>query len=61
MKILQMQGLQNNIERHNFHYIIPKVLSEKFSLKDDDSQSSKHQNRKGGKTKRDLKDIDSKL
>jgi hypothetical protein len=61
IKILQMQGLQNNIERHNFHYIIPKVLSEKFSLKDDDSQSSKLQDRKGGKTKRDLKDIDSKL
>jgi len=56
-----MQGLQNNIERHNFHYIIPKVLSEKFSLKDDDSQSSKLQDRKGGKTKRDLKDIDYKL
>jgi hypothetical protein len=44
-KILQMSDLQNNIERHNFHYIIPKILSDKFFSSDDDSQNSKSQDK----------------
>jgi hypothetical protein len=30
-KILQISDLQNNIERHNFSYILPRVLAEKFT------------------------------
>ena len=59
-KILQMSDLQNNIERHNFHYIIPKVLSDKFFPSDDDSQNSKSQDKKNGRLKKDLKESDHK-
>ena len=52
-KILQMQDLQSNIERHNFHYIIPKVLQEKCLQQDEDENPATKE-----KGKRELKDRD---
>jgi hypothetical protein len=54
-KILQMQDLQNNIEHHNFSYILPRTLSEKFTS--DPLNHLKTPPKKGGK-KRDQKDDD---
>ncbi len=56
-KILQMQDMQGNVERHHFNYIIPKVRLEKCSQSTDDSQTSKDQDSRAGKTKRDLKEL----
>ncbi len=55
-KILQMQDLQNNIERHNFSYILPRVLSDKFLP--EPTNGAKTPPKKPGK-KRDQKDKDS--
>jgi len=59
-KILHMSDLQSNIERHNFHSIIPKVLSDKFFPNEDGSQNSKSQDKKNGRLKRDPRDADHK-
>jgi hypothetical protein len=53
IKILQIQDLQNNIERHNFDYIIPKTLSDKFHSNDEDNKSTKSNDLKSNKTKRE--------
>jgi hypothetical protein len=52
-KILQMQDLQSNIERHKFHDIIPKILADKCTNPDENPSSSTKE-----KGKRDLKDKD---
>jgi hypothetical protein len=48
-----MQELQNNIERHNFHYIIPKILADKCSKSEEDTPMKNKEN-----LKRDPKDLD---
>jgi len=53
-KILQMQDLQNNIERHNFHYMIPKSLADKCS-KINEETPTKHKDKD---PKRQLKETD---
>jgi hypothetical protein len=40
MKTLQMQDLQNNIERHNFSYIFPRILSKKFNSDQSNQQKT---------------------
>jgi hypothetical protein len=57
-RILQMQDLQNNIERHNFSYILPQILSEKF-ISEPASGAKTPPLNKHGKNKRDQKDKDA--
>lgn len=40
MKTLQMQDLQNNIEHHNFSYILPRILSKKFNSDQSNQQKT---------------------
>jgi hypothetical protein len=57
-RILQMQDLQNNIECHNFSYILPRILLDKFIPEPHEHENGKDQNgRKNGK-KRDKQDND---
>ena len=49
---LQMQDLQNIIEHHNFSYIIPKILLNKFLTDPSDPSNGNRNGRKPGK-KRD--------
>jgi len=53
-KILQMQDLQNNIERHNFHYMIPKTLADKCSKIGEETPPKAKDN----DSKRQLKETD---
>ncbi len=55
-RILHMQDLPNNIERHNFSYILPRILSEKFLP--EPTNGAKTPPKKPGK-KRDQKEKDS--
>jgi hypothetical protein len=48
-----MQDLQSNIERHNFHYITPKILADKCINQDENLSSFTKE-----KGKRDLKNKD---
>jgi hypothetical protein len=47
-RIFQMQDLQNNIERHSFSYILPKVLLNKFLTEPSDSNNVNENGRKPG-------------
>ncbi len=48
-RILQMQDLQNNIERHNFSYILPRVLLDKFTPDVENTNGKEHNGKKLGK------------
>jgi hypothetical protein len=56
-RILQMQDLQNNIEHHNFFYILPRVISNKFLPNPSENQDGQDNGRRPGK-KRDKEDND---
>jgi hypothetical protein len=48
-RILQMQDLQNNIEHHNFSYILPKVLLNKFLTQKSDFSNGNEMEESQGK------------
>jgi len=56
-RILQMQDLQNNIKHHNFSFILPKILLNKFLTEPSDSSNGNENGRKPGK-KRDKDDAE---
>jgi hypothetical protein len=56
-RILQMQDLLNNIEHHNFFYILPRVISNKFLPNPSENQDGQDNGRRPGK-KRDKEDND---
>jgi len=58
-KILQMQDLQNNIERHNFSYVLPQVLLDKLLPDPSDIPSGSENNGKKIPKKRDKIEIDN--
>jgi hypothetical protein len=53
-----MQDLQNNIERHNFSYVLPRVLLNKFLPDSSDIPSGSENNGKRILKKRDKIEID---
>jgi hypothetical protein len=56
-RILQMQDLHNNIECHNFFYILPRVISDKFLPNPSENQDGQNNGKRPGK-KRDKEDND---
>jgi hypothetical protein len=57
-RILHMQDLQNNIERHNFSYILPRMFLDKFNPESSESTGGKDANGKKLGKKRDKQDGD---
>jgi hypothetical protein len=57
-RILQMQDLQNNIERHNLSYILPRILLDKFNSDSSELTNDKDANGKKLGKKRDKLDAE---